>query len=486
MPAPAQTPAPNWFEQNDPSKGTPAPAKDWFAQNDPDLPAKPTSDGPSGILTSLGNTARGILDLSASQLKHVTSGNLLEIVQGLSPLSIPIDILKNTAAASAQQMEQGAAKVNAGDPAGWRKLTIGAIPILGPGIETAAEKMTSGRPWEGATDYLQLLAPAAGEIPGLSRAAGAVKSGATTAMEAIKARGGKIAANPKIMREVGTILGGAAGAELLGGQGMLGGGYLGRRLGGYVGKALADRMAPKVPEAPATPAVYDEIAKGMGAKDYATAGPVIQAVIEKVAAMDAARGAAKPAPPVQTAGPQLPVNIPPPEIPVVSTTREPYSLDEALAARAAKEAKAKTAQTAVDPSASLEDLLSQSLDLVKQGKRAAPIIPEPAAPDISAITETVRDLPKETRNEVAKSAYRAAKEGKLPEATAAATYESVARVNKAENMAQMLYDQGITAGKAAKWKLARWKAEGDAVGVPIGSLETAAEIVSQIGRMSAK
>lgn len=462
-------PAP-WEEQYGTPGAAPNGRAPWDEKFEPAQVA-PTTDGPSGILTSLGNTAKGILDLSASPLKHITSGNILEMVQGLSPLSIPIDILKNTAAASADQMEQGAARVNAGDPAGWRKLTIGAIPILGPGVETAAEKMANGRPWEGATDYLQLLAPAAVEIP-VSRAAGAVKSGATTALEAMKARGGKILADPAIMREVGTVLGGAAGAELLGGQGMLGGGYLGRRLGGYVGKAVARKMAgPVVPEVPATPAVYDEIAKGLGAKDYASAGPVIQGVIEKVAAADAARANAPPRsaptpaptlvtpPPISTAGPQLPVNIP--------------------------EQMAKPL-TAVDPGASLEDLLGQSLELVKQGKRAAPIIPESTAPDIQGITDTVRDLPKETRNEVAKSAYRAAKEGKLPEATAAATYESVARVNKAENMAQMLYDQGITAGKAAKWKLARWQAEGDAVGLPIGSLETAAEIVSQMGRLGAE
>lgn len=342
--------------------------------------------------------------------------------------------------------------------------------------------------------YAELAGTLAGGYAAV-KAPGAIKSGAETALEAIKANGGKI--NPKVAREVGTGLGAILGGKLGGGAGILGGGYIGRKVGGYVGKALADRIIPGTPEAPAVPAIYDQIAQGLGAKDYASAGEVAQAVIEKLAATASAKPAVTrtPAPataptgpvstgappaagmakslgqqideeiaarkaqaPLQTAGPQLPVNIPP----------------------------TAQAATPVSPDASLEDLLGQSLDIIKQGKRATPVIPEAQSPDVQGITDAVRDLPQQTRDAIAASSYRAAKEGQLDPATAAATYQSVARVNKAEDMARLLYDQGVTAGKASKWGLDRWKREGDAIGIPIGSLDTAAEIVLQMGRLKGK
>jgi len=59
----------------------------------------------------------------------------------------------------------------------------------------------------------------------------------------------------------------------------------------------------------------------------------------------------------------------------------------------------------------------------------------------------------------------------------------VGRAAKSDNFATMLYDEGVTLSKTAKWSEARWKAEAETRGMKPPSSKTIAETKAQLGQM---
>jgi len=217
-----------------------APADEW-AQYKKQTP----SDGPWGILTSLGNTLKYGWDTATAPLQSWEAA--------LNPYTIPNKVLGDVYNASAEQVKKGVQSTKEGHPfRGARQIFPGALPMVGPLIENSSEKMTSGRPWEGATDLAQALISMLGEeaaaSPALRGAAKTVKVKTQGAAQGAKAGLGQLQGMGAIAGELAQA---AAGHPILG---PIAGALIGDAFSGFpmVRGAVRGAIDAKVPP-PATP-----------------------------------------------------------------------------------------------------------------------------------------------------------------------------------------------------------------------------------------
>ena len=94
----------------------------------------------------------------------------------------------------------------------------------------------------------------------------------------------------------------------------------------------------------------------------------------------------------------------------------------------------------------------------------------------------MRDLPPGTPNKIADANYAANQEPKQ----AGAVYEAAGRATKAQNLSQMLYDEGMTARKVAKWDGKAWEAAAKDRGMPVFSAESQGEVIDALKKLEKK
>lgn len=224
--------------------------------------AAPTSDGPGGILTSLGNTASGLLNLGVEAMTTPWDST----ASAMNPAgAIGMKLLKGVWDSSAEQVKKGKQRMAEGHPvSGARRATLGAIPYVGPLIEETADKYSTGRPWEATTDILTNLLPfgaaKAAKIPAVASAGRTVKAKAGGA-----ARG---AASVPIER---TGIGGVAGRWL--GE-MVGAPDLGTVVGAGIPNVRAALKGAREAKAPAPPPIPPVEPPPTGLTMQATKGQV--------------------------------------------------------------------------------------------------------------------------------------------------------------------------------------------------------------------
>ena len=123
---------------------------------------------------------------------------------------------------------------------------------------------------------------------------------------------------------------------------------------------------------------------------------------------------------------------------------------------------------------------------VKPGEGGvATIAPEPAPselPDPKALKQAMRDLPPGTPNKIADANYAANQEPKQD----GMVYEAAGRATKAQNLSQMLYDEGMTARKVAKWDGKAWEAAAKDRGMPLFSTESQGEVIDALKKLEKK
>lgn len=342
------------------------------------------------------------------------------------------------------------------------RMVAATMPGTGSMLEESLVKANTGRWAEG-------LGEMTGDM-GLALSGRFMPKAATIRTAAAKSA-------PYAARAVGTSAGGYLGHM----TGIPGGTHIGAVAGYAAGKALGGKIMPRAsaipPPLPVTPPLFDEIAQSLGGKKYAHLDPNAQATVRQVAEQS---GMPLPRRPVPSAAPVAtgPVNRPAPAPAAASGNGAP--LRPPLRKPAAPAAQTPVERIKVDPAASTESLLRQSVDLARNGKiPRAELPPEPTV-DMPKVQETVRKIPDEAvRKEFAKSAYRAGKEGKAEPAAAGPVYEAVGRGNKSSAFVEMLSDEKLL-NRALKWPDATLKSEAQARGIKPPSSATLAEIRTQI------
>lgn len=328
---------------------------------------------------------------------------------------------------------------------------LGMIPFVGPGLEQLAGDVQEGN-WP----------EAAGDIGSMAAFARAPQIARGTA-RAVK----NVASKPTVMKAAGGAAGAAAGHA----TGIPYAGYAGAHLGWKLGGELAKKAGRATdPPAPAIPPIWDDIARGQGGKSYSALPPEAQATVRDIATRIESASAT---------APPIPMRMPEPRRPVMTDQPAPPTAAPAPASKPMEPMRVSGAEVL-----SLEDQLQTSLDMVRSGQRPSPVIPPDPTVEVAPIVEGMRPMEPGMRTEMARSNYRAVKQGQSAPETAGAAFEAAGRGNKAGNAATMLYDEGLTARKVARWDDARWKQEFETRGLKPPSKATIQETKVQLRQMA--
>ena len=181
-----------------------------------------------------------------------------------------------------------------------------------------------------------------------------------------------------------------------------------------------------------------------------------------------------------------PANVLPPEQ-AASMLAEMNGPPAPTAAAPAPEVVPPASAPLVNGRASVAEQLREAMAPgVKPGEGGvATIAPEPAPsdlPDPKALKKAMRDLPPGTPNKIADANYAANQEPKQ----AGMVYEAAGRATKAQNLSQMLYDEGMTARKVAKWDGKAWEAAAKDRGMPLFSTESQGEVIDALKKLEKK
>ena len=135
--------------------------------------------------------------------------------------------------------------------------------------------------------------------------------------------------------------------------------------------------------------------------------------------------------------------------PGVETTPTPAPIEPVADLSAVSNARtpAELAKAAGLPVDATPAQIAKAIHDSMQARGALPTTQPPAGsgvPDPTPLADLMREVPNATRKAVAKSNYRAVKEGQANPETAGPTYEAANRAVKVEPVVQALRDHGIT------------------------------------------
>lgn len=301
----------DWFQQNAPAQAS----GDWFSKNGPP-PAPPESS----LTDDIGDTLKQYW----AKINPVTAAQAMVHAAVHLPES-----LKNYGADNEKIGNAAIDAFKGGDYASGLRHSIDyfaqMIPGLGSSLDEAGNKVQKGD-YKGAIADTAALATqiVAGKVgpkildaatePG---AAGNAARAVTTPVKKAASVVADAATNPHVLKGTGAAIGGAVGHA----TGIPGAGLAGAYVGREAGAAIADRFSG--PPAPEIPPIYDEIAKSLGGKDYASLGPAAQEAVQKFAANQQAA-----APPMEAPAPdpnfKVNAGAPVRELPSLGTQLEQY------------------------------------------------------------------------------------------------------------------------------------------------------------------
>lgn len=359
-----------------------------------------------------------------------------------------VELGKAIVNAHVNEFKRAADEWKAGKPgAAATSAAYGAIPVVGPQWDAAAEQIAKGDVAGGVGSMVGIAAPFALGDPGVQSAIGKVAKGtaanvsktASMVGAGIKAGGPEIAAGTSLAATGAGIseLAGGGTHHFIGAPTYFAGGLLMRQ--GIVKALKAMREAAKPLEPENT--IYDDIARGLAdGKPYAKLDEAGQATVRSIAEkMDAQ---AQPAPPSPTPAPPSPTRID--TGPAIPTGK---SIDQLLTEELAQRAPAQPGNTSiagtVNPSiteTTAEELARRRQSLASAYYGATGAKPpetaaaKPASPAVTTIPFSQPELPSET-------------------------YAAVQRAAKAKALARFLYNEGdgIPASEVPKMGPDQWK-----------------------------
>lgn len=105
---------------------------------------------------------------------------------------------------------------------------------------------------------------------------------------------------------------------------------------------------------------------------------------------------------------------------------------------------------------------------------------QPVVPDAAALKTIMRDLPPGGPKAIANANYA----GNQEPAQAAAVYEAAGRATKSQALSQMLYDEGLSSTKVARWSQKAWDAATNDRGLPTAfSKESQGEVIQMLRKL---
>lgn len=218
----------DWFDQNAPAS-SPA-AADWFAANAPKPPPPPAR--------TFGDAAADFLGAAWSKIDPVAA-----VKGAASAVANPPEALKNIGAAQGALAQKALESFKAGNyTEGIRQSLNYLIPILGPELEQAGEKMASGKVAEGLGETAGIAAGIVGP-KALPPAGRALKRGG----EAVLKEAAKTA--PRTAERLGAMAGTAIGASVAGAPGAVVGGQMGASTARLAVQKLKGKARPPAPAA---------------------------------------------------------------------------------------------------------------------------------------------------------------------------------------------------------------------------------------------